>query len=149
LAIIAIFENPDPVSTQSQTSVYVDHRIGSDPQRTHTQDLFPQALAAMRDRQGWEWTGEVPEPQPRLFGSIRQGIPVRSTKIMPTRQARSLSRGRPPCGFGKGIGRSGSIKPHNVSGTSAADMSRVPPRATECPKGYRTARGFCGFVTAS
>jgi hypothetical protein len=85
----------------------------------------------------------MPEPQPSLFGSIRQGIPLRSTKIMPARQARSVRRGRPPCGLGRGIGRSGSIKPHKVSGTSAAAMSRVPQRAIECPRGYRATREFC------
>jgi Fumarylacetoacetate (FAA) hydrolase family len=31
-----------------------------------------------------------------LFGSIRQGIPLRSTKIMPARQARSVRRGGRP-----------------------------------------------------
>ena len=47
----------------------------------------------------------------QFFGSIRQGMPLRSTKIMPVRQARSVRRGRPPCALGKGFGRSGSIQP--------------------------------------
>ena len=47
-----------------------------------------------------------------FFGSIPQGIPLRSTKIMPARQAQSVRRGRPRRGLGKGIGRIGSIKPH-------------------------------------
>jgi hypothetical protein len=64
----------------------------------------------------------MPEPQPSDFGSIRQGTPLRSTKTMPARQVRSVSRGRPPCGMGDGIGRSGSIKLHNSSGTSAPGM---------------------------
>ena len=61
----------------------------------------------------------IPEPQPSLCGSIRHGIPLRSTKMMPTRQARSVRRGRPPCDLGDGFGRRGSIKFHNASGTSA------------------------------
>jgi hypothetical protein len=85
----------------------------------------------------------MPEPQPSLLGSIRQGIPLRSTKIMPARQARSVRRGRPPCGLGRGIGRNGSIERHKASGTSAAAMSRVPQRAIECPRGYRATREFC------
>jgi len=61
----------------------------------------------------------IPEPQPSLCGSIRQGIPLRRTKMMPERQARSVRRGRPPCGLGNGIGKRDSIKFHNASGTSA------------------------------
>src|SRR5438132_9355764 len=60
---------------------------------------------------------------------------------MPARQTRSVRRGRPPCGLGKGIGRSGSIKPHKVSGTSAAAMSRVPQRAIKCRRCYHGTRG--------
>ena len=69
----------------------------------------------------------MPEPQPSFFGSIRQGIPLRSTKIMPARQARSVRRGRPPFGLGERIGRSGSIKPHKVSGTRTVAIVRSPP----------------------
>ena len=64
----------------------------------------------------------IPEPQPSLCGSVRHGLPLRSTKMMPVRQARSVRRGRPPCGLGDGIGRRGSIKFHKASGTSAPAM---------------------------
>jgi len=50
----------------------------------------------------------MPEPQPSAFGSTPQGMPLRSTKIMPARQARYVRRGRPPCGLGDGFGRRGS-----------------------------------------
>ena len=62
------------------------------------------------------------EPQPSAFGSIREGIPLLSTKIMPARQARFVRRGRPPCGLADGLGRGGSIKFHNASGTSTPTM---------------------------
>ena len=62
----------------------------------------------------------MPEPQPNCFGSIRQGMPLRSTNRIPVRQARSDTRGRPPYGFGIEAGRSGRIKLHSASGTSAA-----------------------------
>ena len=62
------------------------------------------------------------EPQPSAFGNIRQGIPLGSAKVMPARQARSVRRGRPPCGFGDGIGRRGSINFHNASGTHTPAM---------------------------
>jgi hypothetical protein len=61
-------------------------------------------------------------PQPNSLGSICHGIPLRSTNRMPVRQARSFTRGRPLCGSGSEGGRSGSIKPHNASGTSVAAM---------------------------
>jgi hypothetical protein len=58
----------------------------------------------------------IPEPQFISRGSIRQGIPLRNTNKTPSRQARSDSRGLPPCGLGAGIGRSGSIRFHKMSG---------------------------------
>ena len=61
----------------------------------------------------------MPEPHPSAFGSIRQGLPLPSTKVIPARQARSVRRGRQFRGLGDGIGRRGSIKIHNASGTSA------------------------------
>jgi hypothetical protein len=66
----------------------------------------------------------MPEPQPNCFGSIPQGMPLRSTNRIPVRQARSDTRGRPPCGFGIEAGRSGRIKLHSASGTSAAAMRK-------------------------
>ncbi len=42
----------------------------------------------------------MPEPQPISGGSSSQGVPVRSTKMMPVSTARSGSRGRPPRGRG-------------------------------------------------
>ena len=59
---------------------------------------------------------------------------------MPVRQARSHTRGRPPCGFGSEAGRSGSIKPHNISGTSASAM-RSPPQEDVVELLYK--EGFC------
>ena len=44
----------------------------------------------------------MPEAQSRLLGSIRQGIPLRRTKIMLARPARSVRRGRPPRGLTNG-----------------------------------------------
>src|SRR5438876_3353777 len=41
----------------------------------------------------------MPEPQPSSFGSIRQGIPLRSTNRMPVRQARSDRRWSTTFGF--------------------------------------------------
>jgi hypothetical protein len=51
-------------------------------------------------------------------------IPLRNTKRMPVRQARSEMRGRPPFGRGGGTGKSGSIRSHNASGNSTAAINR-------------------------
>lgn len=60
----------------------------------------------------------TPLPQPISCGSISQGSPPFSTKMMPVRAARFGIRGRPPLGLGASCGRSGSITSHSSSGTS-------------------------------
>ena len=76
-----------------------------------------------------------PLPQPSSFGSIRQGQPVRSTKTMPPRAARSGTRGRPPFGFGDSLGSSGSRASQSSLQTSRAFMT--PERGTN-PRGFAT-----------
>ena len=84
----------------------------------------------------------IPKPQASAFGSIRQGIPLRSRKIMPARQVRSVRRGRPPCGLGDGIGRRGSIKSITHQ-ERARQPCEGPPRAIECRSCYLAKREFC------
>ena len=60
----------------------------------------------------------TPLPQPISWGSISQGRPLRSTKMMPVRAERSGTRGRPPLGLGCSRGRSGSTISHSSSVTS-------------------------------
>ena len=86
----------------------------------------------------------IPEPQPSAFGSSRQGVPLRSTKIMPARQARSVRRGRPPCGLGGRLGRRDSIKFHNTSETH--QPYEGPPTAIGCRS---CGRSTMSFVTGS
>ena len=75
----------------------------------------------------------MPEPQPSAFGSIRQGIPLRSTKMMPARRARSVRRGRPPCGLVT------TELAEEVRSTSTTHQERArqayegPPTAIETP----------------
>ena len=59
-------------------------------------------------------------------------MPLRSTKTMPVRQARSGTRGRPPFGFGGAGGNSGSTISHNSSGSSGLATIHLlpPPRGT-------------------
>jgi hypothetical protein len=71
----------------------------------------------------------MPDPQPSSCGSSPQGIPLRRTKRMPMRHARSGIRGRPPFGRVGGTGRSGAIRSHNRSGNSTAAINRGHYRA--------------------
>lgn len=57
----------------------------------------------------------MPLPQPISWGSISQGIPLRRTKRMPARAARSGTRGRPPFGLGFSGGNKGLINSHSLS----------------------------------
>jgi hypothetical protein len=66
----------------------------------------------------------IPDPHPSSCGSICQGIPLRRTKTMPVRHARSETRGRPPCGRRARIGKKGSTRFHNRSGSNAAAIRR-------------------------
>jgi hypothetical protein len=69
----------------------------------------------------------TPEPQPISWGSISQGIPLRRTKTMPVRQARSSTGGRPRlpdralC-----RGRRGAMASQSSSGTSGSAMAAPP-----------------------
>ena len=79
----------------------------------------------------------MPEPQPISCGSISQGSPERSTKRMPVRAARSGTRGRPPLGFGRSAGRSGSMTAHRSSDRRCLVMPLNRHRATPVPGSVR------------
>ena len=58
----------------------------------------------------------MPLPQPSSWGSISHGMPLRKTKTIPVKAARSLMRrGRPPLGLGGSGGRSGAMISHSAS----------------------------------
>jgi hypothetical protein len=59
----------------------------------------------------------LPLPQPSSAGSRAHGVPVRSTKRIPARAARSATRGRPPRSFGGSGGSRGAMAAHSSSGT--------------------------------
>jgi hypothetical protein len=70
--------------------------------------------------QAWKRHQQVlPLPSPSSVGSICQGMPLRSTKLIPSRQARFGTRGRYPLGEGLGSGSSGAMAFHNVSKTGS------------------------------
>ena len=70
----------------------------------------------------------MPTPQPNSGGNISHAVPVFSTNRMPPSTARSGSFGRPPFGFGRSGGNSGSITAHNSSLTRGFAM---PPQRTK------------------
>ncbi len=67
----------------------------------------------------------TPEPHPISCGSSSQAMPLLRTKMIPVRQARSGTRGRPPLGLGGSAGSNGSTMAHNSSGTSRLLMPQV------------------------
>jgi hypothetical protein len=88
---------------------------------------------------GWRRRQHViPEPHSSSCGSICQQMPLRRTNKMPVRHARSEMRGRPPFGRRGAVGKNGSTRSHNGSGSSAA---AIPVHATS-PARIRFRR-FC------
>src|SRR5690242_10342595 len=74
--------------------------------RSHT----PAACQSRRRRQP-----VMPLPHPSSWGNISHGMPLFKTKMMPVKQARSGTRGRPPLGLGGSRGRSGATTAHRSS----------------------------------
>ena len=67
----------------------------------------------------------IPEPQPISWGSSSHWMPDLSTKMMPVKQARSGTRGRPPLGLGGSGGSSGATMAQSSSLTSGLAMRQV------------------------
>ena len=67
---------------------------------------------------------QVLPQQPSSVGTSCHWMPVRSTNKMPASAARSGARGRPPLGFGRARGNSGSTANQRSSGTRRA----IPPQ---------------------
>ena len=64
-----------------------------------------------------------PLPQPNSTGSRFHGMPVFNTKMIPVKQRRSGTRGRPPFGFAGSGGNNGWICSQSSSLTKSDDMS--------------------------
>jgi hypothetical protein len=70
----------------------------------------------------------MPLPQPNSLGSISHGMPLRRTKRIPVKAARSDTRGRPPFGFGLSGGNKGAMRSHSLSSRYVRIMR---PRITQ------------------
>ena len=85
-----------------------------DGRSSSTRWSLPQTPAVCQSR---SLRQQVMPEQPNSRGSISQGMPERSTKMMPAKASRSSHRGRPPFGFGGSLGRSGPMASRRSSGT--------------------------------
>jgi len=85
----------------------------------------------------------IPDRPNCLAGSISQGIPVRSTKTMASKAARSLARGRPrPSSFFLGTGSSGATRSHSASGTRSRIMLPKCSWSARSPTGASTHKPY-------
>ena len=66
----------------------------------------------------------MPEPRPMALGSLAHGMPVRSTKTMPSSALRSSSGGRPPLKRGARSGSWGAISAQSASDTKGSAIRR-------------------------
>jgi hypothetical protein len=103
-----VHDRPRPIDLVVPARANPVAQSGSDPTR-------PARCQSRKRRQH-----VIPDPHSSSCGSICQGIPLRRTKTMPVRHARSETRGRPPFGRGGELGKTGSTRFHNASGRSAA-----------------------------
>jgi hypothetical protein len=103
------------------------------PKRSsRTRCSFFQTPAACQSRSRRQHV--MPDPQPISCGSISQGRPLFSTNRMPLSAARCGIGGRPPFGFGRSGGNSGSITAHISSDTRGLAM---PPRTAHSSRRSR------------
>jgi len=72
----------------------------------------------------------IPDKPNCLAGSISQGMPLLSTKMMASKAARSSARGRPGFFF-LGTGSSGATRSHSASGTSSRAMRPMCARSAQ------------------
>ncbi len=85
----------------------------------------------------------IPDRPNCLAGSISQGMPVRSTKTMASKAARSLARGRPrPSSFFLGTGSSGATRSHSAFGTSSRTMLPRCSWSARSPTGASTLKPY-------
>lgn len=73
-------------------------------------------------------------PLPYRAGTSRQRAPVRSTQRIPSRHARSSTRGRPPWGYRLGFGNSGAIRAHSASVSNGVIHPHSAGVANLCPR---------------
>jgi hypothetical protein len=108
-----------------------DNRI--DPrfpkQRSNRRWTWGHTLAWVQSRSRRQQV--TPLPQPISKGNMFQVTPLLRMKMMPVRQARFDTWGRPPFGEAARLGKSGSTSFHNLSGTNAVIDS--PPCSSRRP----------------
>ena len=98
-----------PKNCPDRTAVHDGPRQSISPQRASQSSkekwISCQMPASCQSRKRRQQV--MPEPQPSSCGSISHGTPLRSTKRIPVKQARSGKRGLPPLGLRDEGGSSG------------------------------------------
>jgi hypothetical protein len=91
---------PKSARTEQLSMTTLDQSISSACPNSSSSafQIFFQTPAACQSRNRRQQV--MPLPQPNSVGRYSQGQPLRRTKRMPVRAARSETRGRPPLGFG-------------------------------------------------
>ena len=119
-----VWSPPQTARTEQLSTTASDQSIWSEraSQSSSAKCIRSQTPARCQSRRRRQHV--IPDPHPSSCGSICQGIPLRRTKTMPVRHARSETRGRPPCGRRARIGKKGSTRFHNRSGSNAAAIRR-------------------------
>jgi len=120
--IWACFRPPKSARTEQLSMAEVDQSIASAMPNSSSRacHIFCQTPAICQSRRRRQQV--MPLPQPISRGRYSQGVPVLRIKKMPVRQARSLTLGRPPFGFGGSGGICRLIRCHSSSVSSGLAM---------------------------
>ena len=126
-ALAPLFAGKDALSSEQRPKSTAFARPSRPSSAWWSRSKTPACCQSRRRRQQ-----VMPEPQPIPLGSLAQGMPVRSTKTMPSSALRSSSGGRPPFGRGGRAGSSGAISAQSASETRG--LSHPPRLAAARPQ---------------
>jgi len=134
------FRPPKSARTEQLSMAEVDQSIASAMPNSSSKarHIFCQTPAVCQSRRRRQQV--MPLPQPISRGRYSQGVPVLRINRMPVRQARSLTLGRPPLGFGGSGGICRLIRFHSssVSNGLAMIMSSITSCYSSLQMLYRT-----------
>jgi len=128
--IWACFRPPKSARTEQLSMAETDQSIASAMPNSFSRacHIFCQTPAICQSRRRRQQV--MPLPQPISRGRYSHGVPVLRINKMPVRQARSLTLGRPPFGFGGSGGICRSIRFHSSSVSSG--LAIIMSSITSC-----------------
>ena len=130
--IRACFRPPKSARTEQLSMAETDQSIASAMPNSSSKarHIFCQTPALCQSRRRRQQV--MPLPQPISRGRYSQGVPVLRINRIPVRQARSLTLGRPPLGFGGSGGICRLMRSHSSSVSSGLAM--IMSSITSCYK---------------